>query len=417
MKTRFLAFSVLALFFASVILDAQVVEGSSGKTNLNMRKTSTVVQKDDHRGSGVVKLDMKKSSGQEKKEATPVIVPATIVTSSPEGAGSAGEIQWLSPAFNLINTSEGTYRIQANVKGREQIRVVNFFLNGNFYKNYIPTGQTNNQMAINENLDLKFGNNRIRIEAITATNKKLESEVNINYDLSNAKFYALIIAIQDYADPNINDLDEPIRDASRFYNVIKTKYTFTEENILFLKNPTKADIIGTLHQMRNVVKPEDNLLIYYAGHGFWDEEMMTGYWLPSDASRDNPVNWLPNTDLTNYLNALKTKHTLLIADACFSGGIFKTRSAFTSLTAIEKLYKLPSRKAITSGTLTEVPDKSVFLDFLIRRLDENMDTYLASEQLFSSLRIAVMNNSPNIPQYGTIQNVGDEGGDFIFIRK
>jgi len=63
------------------------------------------------------------------------------------------------------------------------------------------------------------------------------------------------------------------------------------------------------------------------------------------------------------------------------------------------------------------PDKSVFLDYLIRRLDENMDTYLASEQLFSSLRIAVMNNSPNIPQYGTIQNVGDEGGDFIFIRR
>jgi hypothetical protein len=28
-----------------------------------------------------------------------------------------------------------------------------------------------------------------------------------------------------------------------------------------------------------------------------------------------------------------------------------------------------------------------------------------------------MNNSPNVPQYGTIQNVGDEGGDYIFIRR
>ncbi|MBN2698663.1 MAG: caspase family protein, partial [Bacteroidales bacterium] len=243
-------------------------------------------------------------------------------------------------------------------------------------------------------------------------------EVSIHYDLTTARYHALIIAVQDYDDPNINDLDDPIRDATRFFEVISSQYTFERDHILFLKNPTKADIIGTLHQMRNIMSPEDNLLIFYAGHGYWDEEMKTGYWLPRDADRNNPVNWLPNTDLTNYLNALKTKHTLLIADACFSGGIFKTRAAFSKPdAAIEKLYKLPSRKAITSGTLTEVPDKSVFTDFLIRRLYDNMEKYYTAEQLFSSLRVAVMNNSPNVPQYGTIQNVGDEGGDFVFILK
>jgi len=67
--------------------------------------------------------------------------------------------------------------------------------------------------------------------------------------------------------------------------------------------------------------------------------------------------------------------------------------------------------------LTEVPDKSVFIEYLIKRLDSNKKKYLASEQLYSSMREAIINNSPNIPQYGTIQNVGDEGGDFIFIRR
>ena len=42
---------------------------------------------------------------------------------------------------------------------------------------------------------------------------------------------------------------------------------------------------------------------------------------------------------------------------------------------------------------------------------------LPSESLFSSFRTAVLNNSPNVPQYGTVQNAGDEGGDFIFILK
>ncbi len=72
---------------------------------------------------------------------------------------------------------------------------------------------------------------------------------------------------------------------------------------------------------------------------------------------------------------------------------------------------------MTSGTLTEVPDRSSFTKYLLERLNENNDTYLSSWQLFNSFRIAVINNSLALPQYGEIQNVGDEGGDFIFLRR
>jgi len=145
--------------------------------------------------------------------------------------------------------------------------------------------------------------------------------------------------------------------------------------------------------------------------------MGVGYWFPRDAAKNNPVNWIPNTDLTNYLGAIKSKHTLLIADACFSGGIFKTRSAFSATYAIELLYQQNSRKAITSGYLKEVPDRSVFFQYLIKNLKENPNDYLPAEELFSKMKMAVINNSDNIPQFGTIQNVGDNGGDFIFIKR
>ena len=72
---------------------------------------------------------------------------------------------------------------------------------------------------------------------------------------------------------------------------------------------------------------------------------------------------------------------------------------------------------MTSGTLKEVPDKSVFVKYLIRELKQNDSRYLPSSNLFRNFESAVINNSPNVPQYGTIQNVGDEGGDFIFVRK
>jgi len=76
-----------------------------------------------------------------------------------------------------------------------------------------------------------------------------------------------------------------------------------------------------------------------------------------------------------------------------------------------------SRKAMTSGTLKEVPDESVFLKYLMERLEENQEEYLASEQLFYSLKPAVLNNSENVPQFGEVKNAGDEGGDFIFVKR
>jgi hypothetical protein len=368
------------------------------------------------KSSGVVKLNMKKTPVRANIETMPVAVPMEQKAVY-ELNGNERGFTWISPTLSSVRTSLSNYHIEATINSEEAIRFVNIFNNGQFVTNKIPPVSTIRQMVVEEEMELEMGKNDLKIEAVTVSGKKIESSVEVVYDISSAKYYALIIAVEEYDDPEINDLDQPLDDATRFTTLINKEYNFERDNITFLRNPTKADIIGTLHQMRNVISSEDNLLIYYAGHGWWDEEMSTGYWLPKDAARSNPVNWLPNTDLTNYLNVLKSKHTLLIADACFSGGIFVSRAAFNNVMSVEKLYKLTSRKAMTSGTLKEVPDKSVFIEYLIKRLETNRQKFLPSEQLYSSMKEAVMNNSPNIPRYGTIQNVGDEGGDFIFIRR
>jgi hypothetical protein len=84
---------------------------------------------------------------------------------------------------------------------------------------------------------------------------------------------------------------------------------------------------------------------------------------------------------------------------------------------VKKKYQLPSRKAITSGTLKTVPNVSVFIKYLIQNLKNNQEKFLTSSQLFQSLEAPVGNNAPSVPQYGVIQNVGDEGGDFIFVKR
>ena len=232
------------------------------------------------------------------------------------------------------------------------------------------------------------------------------------------RYYALIIGINEYEDPMINDLEAPLTDAGNLYGILSKSYTFNKEDIIFLKNPKRAEIIDALDHLERIVTPDDNLLIFYAGHGHWDENAHKGYWLPSDAHHESTANWLRNTSLTGYMASIHSKHTLLIADACFSGSIFQTRAAFPKSTrAVERLYNLSSRKAMTSGNLGEVPDESVFLRYLMRRLNENQEDYLPSEQLFYSLKPAVLNNSNNVPLFGEVKNAGDEGGDFIFVRR
>ncbi len=80
------------------------------------------------------------------------------------------------------------------------------------------------------------------------------------------------------------------------------------------------------------------------------------------------------------IRGIKSKHTLLVSDACFSGGLFRKRSAFSDApAAVRELYKLPSRKAMTSGTLKEVLDVSVFIEYSTKRLRENEQRYLSSQ--------------------------------------
>ena len=234
------------------------------------------------------------------------------------------------------------------------------------------------------------------------------------------EFYALIIGESIYDNPKLT-LDRPAKDAAKFKDVILTNYTFDEKNLKLLLNANRQQIIAELYNLRKIINSNDNLLIFYAGHGFWDDQSQQGYWWPRDASIEEPSNWLSNSDLKEQIRGIKSAHTLLISDACFSGGIFKTRGAAelirNSSLNIQMQYKMPSRRAMTSGTLTTVPDESVFFAYLVKRLAENKEKFLPSEDLFSSLKQAVINNSMVVPQDGVIAEAGDEGGDFIFIAK
>ncbi|MBM4272472.1 MAG: caspase family protein [Deltaproteobacteria bacterium] len=285
---------------------------------------------------------------------------------------------------------------------------------------------------------LKVGQNSVVVAAVDVLKNKTESrftvqrlggkvvqarkeETAVEQEIPSANYHALFIAVEDYESKDVGKLDFAVSDARRLRDVLVTHYTFDRKNSILLENPDRRTIYKTLQGLRNKLTEKDNLLIFYAGHGYWLDDMKQGFWLPRDASGINdPSDWVPNSTIRDYVKAIKAKHVLLIADACFSGAMFKVRDAFPiRQVSIEKIYEQPSRKAITSGSMKTVPDRSVFLEFLAKRLRENNDMYLDTQKLFTSIREAVINNSPlhQTPLYGAIAETGDEGGDFIFVKR
>jgi hypothetical protein len=234
------------------------------------------------------------------------------------------------------------------------------------------------------------------------------------------KYHALIIGVSSYQFSNagLPNLDMPVKDAETLATILTSRYAFAPEDVKVLKNPTREEIINHFDHLAETVTERDNLLVFYAGHGYYDKPKDFGYWLPSDAKTASRSAWIANSTIKDYMSAIKSKHTLLITDACFSGSIFKTRSVEAAiLKRFHEMYKDKSRKAMTSGNLTEVPDKSVFVKFLLKTLEENNEVFLPSSTLFSRIYEPILNNAATVPQIGVIQGAGDEGGDFIFIKK
>ncbi len=244
-------------------------------------------------------------------------------------------------------------------------------------------------------------------------------------DMNIGLYFALIIGIDNYqgAWP---PLQNAVHDARSVETMLRTKYKFDQFETLYNEMATEKNILKKMEWLIENVTENDNLLIFYSGHGTLNELINRGYWVPADAKTTETADLISNSEIQIYLRAIKSKHTLLISDACFSGDIFRGETLTFPLVRTERYYRQqharPSRRAITSGSIEPVVDggpegHSVFSYFLLESLERNEDRFFDASQLFSDLKLPVFNSSDQTPIFRPIKNTGDQGGQFIFIRK
>ena len=271
---------------------------------------------------------------------------------------------------------------------------------------------------------------RLRLESfrgttLTAINQEVSNTKNrLASNVTPLHYKALLIGIDKYTNPYWQDLENPVRDVRRLHTILLNDYGLAPEDILVLENPAFDDIIAAFQSLKQSVDPDTSLFIYYAGHGYYPTDEKEGYWIPGDAGEPDSLRlFLSTSTVLSKLNAIKSRHTLLIADSCFSGSLIrKTRSAVVNSRYYKELSQKKSRQIITSGGLEPVSDKggeghSLFAQQLINILSEKQREPLSASELALKLRKSVKNaDYPQTPEYGRLHIADDEAGEFFFVR-
>ena len=235
-------------------------------------------------------------------------------------------------------------------------------------------------------------------------------------------YHAFVIGIDNYQ--NLPKLGTAVSDANSIAKVLHDQYGF-EIKLLTDDNASYQGIVSALSEYVHQLQENDNLLIYYAGHGMYDKDTDTAYWLPTDAEPDDDVYWIFASLITTHVHAIRARHVLVVSDSCFSGML--TRSVNLPSRPpdpsqyLRNMLKGRSRHLMSSGGNEPVSDEgapghSVFSWAFLQALNGMKEQAFTATDLFGVVQRRVAGGSEQVPQYMPIRNSGDVEGDFVFLQ-
>ena len=248
------------------------------------------------------------------------------------------------------------------------------------------------------------------------------AEADSKRGVANGSYYALVIGIDVYPAP-LPKLKTAVADARAIAVVLKERYGFQVQTLLD-HDATRVSILDAIAHYRNTLGTTDNLLIYYAGHGYADHEADKSYWLPIDADSIYSANRIIADDLTTDIRVLPARHVLLISDSCYSGGLSRDPNVIAQSEGqqgfLDRMLRTRSRTLMASGGDEPVSDggsngHSVFANAVLTALSSmSRAEFTASDLFYNSVRQQVAGKSSQLPQYSIIRNSDNGDGDFVF---
>jgi len=241
----------------------------------------------------------------------------------------------------------------------------------------------------------------------------------ITQNTNDPKTYVLSIAISEYR--YLELLPNATKDSNAIIKVLWDKYKIEKVVTLENKEVTSNRIKEAFNEIKEIIKDNDSLIIFYNGHGAVTGKNDTAYWQFQSSKIDDSNSSYKCTNIIDEIAELEIEHVALFVNSCFSGNIFyqdglnspqydqggkKSRTLFTS-----GLKNQSTRDG--NGTNGNSP----FAEALIDILSNNEDKYELSLLDVISFVCSKFreNDFGSTPRHDTFK--GNEGGQFLFYLK
>ena len=346
---------------------------------------------------------------------------------------NAPELQWINPANENLVSANKSITVQLGVKSESPVVDVEFTLNGapiQMSRGISLGGQNSKRTVIEQQINLVQGNNIIvaRVENEAGGISEESRTVSYNVLITDRSDFALIFAVSEYDE--WGDLTNPVFDAEAIESELKEYYGFETEIVL---NPKKIDVLTKIREYAaKSYQSKDQLLIFFAGHGKFDEITRMGYLAAVDSKISDEVSdsYISHSAYRDYINNIPCEHILVVIDACFGGTFDQTLARAGSRGADAQYYELTktefiarklkyqTRKYLTSGGKTYVPDgRPGAHSPFARKMLEALRNYGGSDRILTYTELMTyfeaLTPQPMSGEFGA----NEPGSDFIFVAK
>ncbi|MEQ9102461.1 MAG: caspase family protein [Imperialibacter sp.] len=345
------------------------------------------------------------------------------------------EVNWVLPRLEYTNSEANKVDIKANVQSKVPLKRVTLSVLTSLDEAPMATMDipllSPTSAEFEKNMYLADGQNYVRITAENVDGGIVSDDRSVIVGMDalkdaiaiDRKDYAVLFATDKY--DNWSDLTNPIYDAKAIGQELEERYGF---EVRIVENASQDLVFNTLREYaQKSYKPQDQLFVFFAGHGQYDETFGEGFVVARNSMANDPGknSYISHSRLRNIIDNVKCQHIMLVMDVCF-GGTFdpvlaSSRSIYEEMDNSEFIVKklsLRTRKYLTSGSKEYVPDGTPgsHSPFAVRML-EALKTSGGGDRLLTISEVNVyMQKLQTTPRFGSF-GADDQGSEFMFIAR
>jgi len=350
-------------------------------------------------------------------------------------------INWITPSAESNYAGDTKYKIKFEVESTKPLKTITIMIKETVEMasrgmlNIEPTTEEEkHKTVVEKNLTLMDGDNVIEIVAENIDGVKTVSHRTVRVGTTamadasklDRSDYAILFTTNDY--DNWPDLVNPVNDGRMIADELKKNYGYKVE---IVEGGSQSDILKKLREYaEKKYKPLDQLFIFFAGHGQFDQTFGEGFVVTKESQLHDEAKttYLSHNRLRSIINNIPCEHILLAMDVCF-GGTFDQAIAHRGLD--DEVYKeatqaemvtrklsYKTRRYITSGGKEYVPDGRAGMNSpFARKILEALRSRGGKDMILSlgeiNTYVEALKPQPRAGEFGD----NAPGSDFIFVVK